>query len=139
MASVAALGSTSTEDQVRALSEIQNAGVSVVPILAQILNRTDATLLTMVWTMMGIARFGPAAADQAHSALVRCLKASSPTVRRSAIRTLGALRDLSALDAIAALRSDHTLDPSAWFDDDCTVAQTAELVLAKLRSARPAT
>ena len=136
---MAALGSTSTDDRVRALHEIQTQGVSVVPTLVDILKRPDATMPTLVWTMMGLAHFGRAIAEQAHSALVRCLTASSPTVRRSAIRTLGALRDVSALDAIATLRNDPAVDASAWFDDDCTVAQTAELVLAELNSANQAT
>jgi HEAT repeat protein len=136
---MAALGSTSTEDRVRALHDIQTQGVSVVPTLVDILKRPDATMPMLVWTMMGLAHFGPAIAEQAHSALVCCLAAPSPTVRRSAIRTLAALRDESAVDAIAALRTDPALDASAWFDDDCTVAQTAELALAELSSTRQAT
>jgi hypothetical protein len=36
---------------------------------------------------------------------------------------------VAAITAIAKLTADTTLDPSAWFDDDCTVAQTAILVL----------
>lgn len=135
---MAALGSDSTEERVRALLEIQAQGVSVLPILLEILDRPDATLVTLVWTMMGIARFGPHIADQARPYLVRSLAAFSPTVRRSAIRTLGTLRDVSAVDAIAALRTDSTLDPSAWFDDDCTVGQTADLVIAELQAATPA-
>jgi len=139
LALMAALGSTEIEDRVRALHEVRTQGVSVVPTLLEILDRADATMPTLVWTMMGIAQFGPTVAAQAHSALVRCLTASSPTVRRTAIRTLGALRDVSAVHAITALRTDPALDPSAWFDDDCTVAQTAELVLADLSGPSPAT
>ena len=35
--------------------------------------------------------------------------------RRASIRTLGALHDVAALAKIAALTSDTTLEPSAWF------------------------
>jgi HEAT repeat protein len=130
-----ALGSSSIEDRVRALLDIKNRGIAVLPTLLNILGRPDASMPVLVWTMMGIGQLGPLVADQAHSALVRCLSAESPTVRRAAIRTLGQLRDVAALDDIAALRADTTLDPSAWFDDDCTVGQTAELTLAELRQA----
>lgn len=82
-----------------------------------------------VWGLMAIGQLGPGIADRAHDGVMRCLSADSPTVRRAAIRTLGALRDATAITAIAKLTSDTTLDPSAWFDDDCTVAQTAALVL----------
>ena len=130
-----ALGSASVEDRVRALLDIKNQGVALLPTLLEILGRPDASMPALVWTMMGIGQFGPVVAAQAHSALVQCLSAESPTVRRAAIRTLGQVRDLAALDDIAALRADSTLDPSAWFDDDCTVGQTAELTLTELRLA----
>ena len=130
-----ALGSSSVDDRVRALQDVGDRGIAALPLLLDILDRPDASMPLLAWTMMGIGQFGPVAADQAHSALVRCLSASSPTVRRAAIRTLGQLRDFSAIDDIAALRSDTALDPSAWFEDDRTVAQSAELTLAELRQA----
>lgn len=37
------------------------------------------------------------------------------------------------------LRVDAALDPSAWFDDDSTVSQAAEVVLAKLDNLSKAT
>jgi len=127
-----ALGSSDDQERVRALVDIKTEGIGVLPVLLEILDRPDATLVSLVWTMMGIGQLGPVAAVPAHPALVRRLGATSPTVRRVAIRTLGQLRDLTAIQDIAVLRSDNTQDPSAWFDDDCTVAQTAELVLAEL-------
>jgi HEAT repeat protein len=131
-----ALGSESTEVRVQALIDVQNSGPTVLPDLLAILERNDASLITLVWTMLAIGQFGPAVADQAHSGLVNCLAAVSPTVRRAAIRALGQLRDSHAIDHIAALTSDDTLDPSAWFDDDCTVAQAAVATLADLRQPR---
>jgi HEAT repeat protein len=130
-----ALGSMSLDDRVRALRDIEDRGIAVLPILLDILDHPDASMRSRVWTMMAIERFGPMVAEQAHSALVRCLAATCPTVRRAAIRTLGKLRDFSAIGDIAALRADTTIDPSAWFDDDCTVAQTAELTISELRRA----
>ena len=130
-----ALGSSSIEDRIRALVDVGDRGIAVLPVLLEILDHPEASMPSLVWTMMGIGQFGPAAAELAHSALVRCLSATSPSVRRSAIRTLGQLRDFAAIDDIAALRADTAVDPSAWFDDDCTVAQTAELTLAELRQA----
>ena len=129
-----ALGSSDDQERIRALVNVKTQGLAVLPALLEILDRPDATLVSLVWTMIGIGQFGPPAAVPAHSALVRRLGVTSPTVRRAAIRTLGQIRDLAAIEEIAALRTDNTLDPSAWFDDDCTVAQTAELVLAELSS-----
>ena len=128
-----ALGSADAQERIRALFEIQAEGIGLLPALLEIVGQPDATLVCLVWTMMSIGQFGSAATEPAHSALVCCLGATSPTVRRAAIRTLGQLRDLDAIPQIAALRTDHTQDPNAWFDDDCTVAQTAELVLAALQ------
>jgi HEAT repeat protein len=82
--------------------------------------------------MMAIGQLGPPAAERAHIALVGCLSSESPTVRRAAVRTIGHLRDVAAMDSIAGLLSDNTPDPGAWFDDDCTVAQAAEVVLREL-------
>jgi HEAT repeat protein len=130
---MSALGSSPIEHRVRVLHDLKNEGVEVLPTLVGILEHPDATMPSLVWTMMAIGQFGPEATDQVHAAVVRCLSSSSPTVRRAAIRTLGALRDQAAIDDIAALLADTTLDPSAWFDDDCTVAQTAEIILSQLR------
>jgi HEAT repeat protein len=132
---MSALGSSSIEERVRVLHELKVEGIAILPTLLQILEHPDATMPALVWTMMAIGQIGPEVVDRAHSALVRCLSADSPTVRRAAIRTLGALRDHAAIDAIAALSGDATEDPNAWFDDDCTVAQTAEIVLSQLRAA----
>jgi HEAT repeat protein len=131
---MSALGSASIEARVRVLHDLKNEGVAVVPTLLGILEHPDATMPSLVWTMTAIGQFGPDVANQVHSALVRCLSAASPTLRRAAIRTLGALQDQAAVDDIAALLDDTTLDPGAWFDDDCTVAQTAEIVLSQLRA-----
>jgi HEAT repeat protein len=98
------------------------------------LGRADASMPARVWILMAIGQLGPGIADRAHDGIMRSLTAESPTVRRAAIRTLGTLRDVEAIGAISALTSDTTLDPSAWFDDDCTVGQTAALVLEELQS-----
>lgn len=83
---------------------------------------------------MAIGQLGPGIVDRAHEGVMRCLSADSPTVRRAAMRTLAALHDVTAIAAVAKLTSDTTQDPSAWFDDDCTVAQTANIVLQELRA-----
>jgi len=129
------LGSSDDQQRIHALARIKAEGIALLPTLLEILERQDATLVSLVWTMIVIGQFGSAAAVPAHAALVRCLGSASPTIRRRAIRTLGQVRDLAAIEHVAALRTDHTQDPSAWFDDDCTVALTAELVLAELSSA----
>ena len=43
-----------------------------------------------------------------------------------------ALDDVASREAIARLLTDDTLDPSAWFDDDATVAQAARSALDAL-------
>lgn len=129
-----ALGSDSIEERVRALYEVQSRGPACLPELLEILDRPDATMPARVWGLMAIGQLGSGIADRARDGVVRCLSADSPTVRRAAIRTLGALRDVAAMTAIASLASDTTQDPSAWFDDDCTVGQTATLVLQELQA-----
>ena len=129
-----ALGSDSIEERVRALYEVQSRGTACLPELLEILDRADATMPARVWSLMAIGQLGPGIADRAHDGVVRCLSADSPTVRRAAIRVLGALRDVAAITAIANLASDTMQDPSAWFDDDCTVGQTAALVLGELQA-----
>jgi HEAT repeat protein len=92
----------------------------------------DASVAARVWAMIAIGQLGPSAASVAHDSLVRSLADESPTIRRVAIHTLGRLRDAEAAREIAKLLSDHASDPSAWFDDDCTVSQAAEETLRAL-------
>lgn len=129
-----ALGSDSIEKRVRALYEVQSRGTACLPELLEILDRPDVTMPARVWSLTAIGQLGPGVAERARDGVMRCLLADSPTVRRAALRTLGALRDVTAITAIARLTSDTTQDPSAWFDGDCTVGQTATLVLGELQA-----
>jgi hypothetical protein len=100
--------------------------------LISVLRDPAADLTARSRAMMGLQVIGPAAAASARASLIELLANPSPTVRRGAIVTLEKLDDLPSQDAIARLLTDDTLDPSAWFDDDCTVSQTAHLALDAL-------
>ena len=115
----------------RALAALDAGGRHALPALLQNLARPGASVASHVWTMMAVGRMGPSVAGSAHAALVTCLSSHHPTIRRAAIRTLGELQDVHAVPNIKALRH-GAIDPSAWFDDACSVGQTAELVLAAL-------
>jgi HEAT repeat protein len=129
---VALLDSEEVELRTRALAALEAGGRHALPALLQNLARPGASVATHVWTMMAVGRIGPSVAGSAHAALVACLSSHHPTIRRAAIRTLGELQDVHAVPYIQALRHDEAIDPSAWFGDDCSVGQTAELVLAAL-------
>jgi len=129
---LAALGSDSIDDRARAVAELRDCGMDALPDLVDLLGSPDASIAARVWAMIAIGQLGPSATSAAHASLVRSLADESPTVRRAAIRAMGQLRDVAASREIAKLISDHTLDPSAWFDDDCTVSQAAEETLRAL-------
>ena len=108
-------------------------GAAIAPSLGAVLEHAGAGMHAKVWAMMAIAQLGPGVKEAVHDVLLACLSDESPTVRRYAVRTLAALHDRSARDAIARLLSDQTLDPSAWWDDDVTVADAARAALAALQ------
>lgn len=132
---VALLGSDETSKRGEALVGACQRGPDGAGELVGVLRHPQANLVARSWAMLGLASFlEPAVAGIAHDALVDALDDPSPTIRRQAIETLVALRDVAARDAIARLLTDDALDPSAWGEDKCTVALAARAAIAALAS-----
>jgi HEAT repeat protein len=131
---VQSLGAEDIKERVKALIWAEQVGPQSASALVSVLARSDANMPAKVWTMIAIARLGPAVADTVRDSLRAGLADGSPTVRRAAIQAIAALKDRSSRDAIVPLLSDDTLDPSTWFDDDCTVSQAATAALKSLDS-----
>jgi hypothetical protein len=125
------LGDPEFAVKAQALRWAQEAGEASAAPLCEVLRHPAADVPTKVWAMLALPR-GAGLLPEVHAALLAMLDDGSPTVRRTAIRTLVAFRDLSARAAIAHLVDDQTVDPSAWFDDDATVALTARAALREL-------
>ena len=126
------LGADEIAQRVRAIAWAVGQGAAGAQRLAEVLRRPDASPRAQAWAMIGLAQMGPAVADVARDAVVEKLSDPSPMTRRGAIGTLERLHDVASRDAIAALVTDDTVDPGAWFDDDCTVAHAARAALATL-------
>jgi hypothetical protein len=126
------LGGDDIKERVRALMWVEEQGQTSAPALVSVLGHSEAGMPAKVWAMMGIARLGPGIIDVVRGPLRVALSDSSPTVRRASIQAIVAVKDRGARDAVAALLGDDTLDPSAWFDDDCTVSQAAASALKAL-------
>lgn len=120
------------QQRVRAIAWAAGQGAAGAQRLAEVLRRHDASPRAQAWAMIGLGQMGRAVADVARDAVVEKLSDPSPMTRRAAIRTLEWMHDVASRDAIAALVADDTVDPSAWFDDDCTVAHAARAALAAL-------
>jgi HEAT repeat protein len=114
-----------------ALRWAQAAGEASAGPLCEVLRHPAADVPAKVWAMLALPR-GAGLGPEVRAALRAMLGDGSPTVRRTAIRTLVAFRDLDARAAIAHLVDDQAVDPSAWFDDDATVAMTARAALREL-------
>jgi hypothetical protein len=126
------LGADEIQQRVRAIAWAAGQGTAGAQRLAEVLRRPDASPRAQTWAMIGLGQMGRAIAGVVREAVVEKLSDPSPMTRRAAIRTLEGLRDVASRDAIAALVSDDVVDPSAWFDDDCTVAHAARAALATL-------
>jgi HEAT repeat protein len=128
------LGADDVKERIQALMWVEEHGPSSAPSLVSVLTHSEASMPAKVWALIGISRLGPAVVDIVREPLRAALIDRSPTVRRAAIQAIVAIKDQSARASIAALVSDDTLDPSAWFDDDCTVSQAATAALKTLDS-----
>jgi HEAT repeat protein len=131
------LSADDIKERVRALVWAEAEGPQSASTLVSVLCHERANLAAKVWAMMAIARLGRSVIPVVQDPVKAKLADNSPTVRRAAIQTLTALKDVSARDAIAGLVADETLDPSAWFDDDCTVSQAARAAIETLDSLKP--
>jgi hypothetical protein len=132
------LGAENIKERVKALVWVEEQGPKAATALVSVLAHIDASMPAKVWAMIGIARLGPVVVDIVRAPLQASLGDGSPTVRRAAIQAIAAVEEQSARDAVAALVGDDTLDPSAWFDDDCTVSQAAIAALKTLDSLKTA-
>lgn len=126
------LGADDIKERVSALVWVGKQGPASAPALVSVLSHRQASMPAKVWAMIGISGLGPSVREAVRAPLRVALSDTSPTVRRTAIKTIVAVQDRSARDAVAAMVADNTLDPSAWFDDDCTVSQTATAALDAL-------
>ena len=126
------LGSDEIEERARGLTWAHDRGAGALPNLLAALRDPAAGVRAQVWAMIAVGVVGPAVVDDVRDVLVEKMSDPSPTVRRASIRTLMALDDVASREAIARLLTDDTLDPSAWFDDDATVAQAARSALVAL-------
>ena len=126
------LGSDEIEERARGLTWAHDRGAGALPNLLALLQNPAAVVRAQVWAMIAIGVVGPAVVDDVRDVLAEKLSDPSPTVRRASIRTLMALDDVASREAIARLLTDDTLDPSAWFADDATVAEAARSALAAL-------
>jgi hypothetical protein len=129
---VALLDSSEIDARVRAVGLLKEVGPSCLPVLLGNVARHGASVASRVWSMIVIAHLGPSVAADARAVLIECLSSDHPTIRRAAARTLSELGDVAAKPHLRSLLSDLTLDPSAWFDDDCTVGDAAKLALQVL-------
>ena len=130
----ALLGSGDMQDRMKAIAWAVEKDVDGAPDLIAVLRSPGASMTAHAWAMIGLGHLGPPAADLARDALVAALADTSPTTRRGAIDTLRRLDDVASIDAIARLLTDDTVDPSAWTDDDCTVAMTARTAFDELQA-----
>ena len=130
----ALLGSSDMQDRMKAIAWAVEKDVDGAPDLIAVLRSPGASMTAHAWAMIGLGHLGPPAADLARDALVAALADTSPTTRRGAIDTLRRLDDVASIDAIARLLTDDTVDPSAWTDDDCTVAMTARTAFDELQA-----
>jgi hypothetical protein len=126
------LESDDVEDRAHGLTWAHGNGVAAVPNLLAVLRNPAANLLAQTWAMIAVGVVGQAATDAARGVLHEKLADPSPTIRRTAIRTLMALDDVASRDAIARLLTDEALDPSAWFDADAIVGQAARTAIDSL-------
>jgi HEAT repeat protein len=133
---VALLDSSEIDARVGAVGLLKELGASCLPVLLANVARSEASVASRVWSMMVIAHLGPSVAADARAMLVECLSSDHPTVRRAAVRTLSEFDDVAARPHLKSLLSDRTLDPSAWFDDDCTVGDAAKQALEVLDERR---
>jgi len=129
------LGSLEDEVRLAAFRALAERGTSTLDDLGAVLGSPGASPVSRVWTMMLIARLGPVAADSVRHALRTCLADPSPTIRRQAIVTFGALEDRKVLAEIRDLTTDGTQDPSAWGEADCTVGEAAATFLKRVGGA----
>ncbi|HMF40955.1 MAG TPA: HEAT repeat domain-containing protein [Polyangia bacterium] len=127
---VALIGSDEMAKRGEALRHVYQRGVDGAGDLVAVLRHPEANLVARSWAMLALTAFRePAVVGVAHDVLVEALSDPSPTIRRHAIETLMALGDAAARDAIARLLTDDTLDPSAWGEDNCTVALMARAAI----------
>ena len=117
------------------LAAVGAEGAGAVLRLVEILRHPAANVHARSWAMYAMPR-EPDVLVEVRPALLERLGDASPTVRRAAIKVSVALKDVSAREAIERLVDDDALDPSAWLDDDATVAQAARAALRELAGSR---
>ncbi|HXU03541.1 MAG TPA: immunity 22 family protein [Polyangia bacterium] len=120
------LGSGEMQERGKALIWAHQNGIDGARGLVAAMRDPRANVTAQAWAMIGLEMLRPLPTDVTHDVLVEKLSDPSPTTRCHAIRTLEKFDDVTALAAIARLVNDHTVDGSAWGEEDCsTVAGTA--------------
>ncbi len=129
---IASLAAPDVSVRVSAIASLAKDPDAARPRLVTLIQDDQAPAVARVWGMIALCQLPSDGAAAATDALLACLDAPEPIVRRSAIETLGRLGACAAVWRIADHLNDDAEVAEAWFDDDSTPAHAARRALESI-------
>lgn len=120
------------QSRLAAVAHFQDAGPAAVPFLSRMLSNENETEIGRTWAAISLEQIKPAATRELLDVAARALAASDPSIRRAVLNLLGATASPEVIPLVRRYLGDDGRDPSAWFDDDCTVSHAAEAALQRI-------